>query len=70
MVDCAFCEKPLTCESCGATYQPPDLDAYQALSYPEQPITCSSCGELLVCHWCKTPYSGEAIRTNPIQEKS
>jgi hypothetical protein len=20
---------------------------------------CPGCGEVLVCHWCKTPYDGE-----------
>ena len=58
MFPCCFCERPLTCDSCGADYLPASPEAYAALSRPEQPIPCPSCGGVLVCHWCKAPYDG------------
>ena len=58
MVACAYCERPLTCDSCGAGYEPPSQEHYEALSYPEVLVTCPVCGAVLVCHWCKTPYDG------------
>jgi len=58
-MDCAYCEKPLICEACGESYNPPGLAEYQAMSRPEVPIVCHDCGSVLVCHWCKTPYDGE-----------
>ncbi len=58
MVVCAYCEKPLICDGCGADYVPPTQDHYRALSQPDTLITCTDCGETLVCHWCKTPYDG------------
>ncbi|WP_422931323.1 hypothetical protein [Singulisphaera sp. PoT] len=60
MVDCAYCERPLICEACGASYVPPSEAHYQALSRPEVPIHCHACEAILVCHWCKTPYDGLA----------
>ena len=59
MPDCAYCEHILTCDACGADYQPASLDEYQGLSAADQPIACPSCGATLVCHWCKTPYDGK-----------
>lgn len=58
MIACAYCEKPLTCESCRAEYVPPSEEHYRALSQPDALLTCPQCGEVLVCHWCKTPYDG------------
>ena len=58
-MDCAYCDKPLTCDACGEDYNPPGLAEYHALSRPEVPIACPACGSTLVCHWCKTPYDGE-----------
>jgi len=60
VVDCAYCEHPLVCEGCGAAYRPPSADAYQALSRPESTVLCPDCGAVLICHWCKTPYDGQA----------
>lgn len=56
---CAYCERPLICESCDAEYCPPDPEQYQALSRAETPIVCPGCQEILVCHWCKSPYDGD-----------
>ena len=28
-------------------------------------ITCPECEQVLVCHWCKTPYDGATARTTP-----
>lgn len=58
MIPCAFCERPLTCDTCGAAYLPPDADAYAALSRPEEPVVCPACEAILRCHWCQTPYDG------------
>jgi hypothetical protein len=58
MVHCAYCERPLICESCGTEYVPPTQEHYLALSQPDSILTCAGCGEVLVCHWCKTPYDG------------
>ena len=58
MIDCAYCENPLTCDGCGSAYLPEGPEAYAALSRAEQPIACPACGRILVCHWCKTPYDG------------
>jgi RNase P subunit RPR2 len=58
MIHCAYCEKPLICETCQVEYVPPTEDHYRALSQPDTPVTCIACGEILVCHWCKTPYDG------------
>ena len=60
MIDCAYCERPLTCDGCGADYLPGGPEAYAALSRGEQPIGCPSCGRILVCRWCKTPYDGRS----------
>ncbi len=60
MVACAYCERTLVCEACGATYLPPSAEAYQALSRPDAAVTCPGCGSVVVCHWCKTPYDGMA----------
>ncbi len=56
---CVYCENPLECDACREVYDPKGLGEYQALSRPEVPIVCPSCGEVLVCHWCQTPYDGE-----------
>jgi hypothetical protein len=58
MIACAYCEKPLICDDCGAEYLPPSQDHYLALSQPDVLLTCTNCGDVLVCHWCKTPYDG------------
>lgn len=55
-MDCAYCERPLICESCQQPYAPPSAEDYAAVSELEETITCPACGEVLVCHWCKTPY--------------
>jgi hypothetical protein len=60
MVACAYCEKPLNCDNCRTEYVPPTEDHYLALSQPDIPLSCPECGEILVCHWCKTPYDGDA----------
>lgn len=59
MTLCAYCERPLICDGCGAEYVPPTRDHYESLSRPEVPVTCTGCGSVIVCHWCKTPYSGD-----------
>lgn len=59
MVPCASCEKPLICEECGAEFIPPTDEHYRALSEPGRTVECPECGEVLVCHWCKTPYAAE-----------
>lgn len=61
MLDCAYCERPLICDACGAEFVPSDAGTYQALSQPDYVVCCSSCGELLVCKWCKTPYDGRQV---------
>jgi hypothetical protein len=58
MVPCAYCERPLICDHCRAEYVPPSQAHYLALSQPETLLTCVQCGDVLVCHWCKTPYEG------------
>ncbi|MGE3820940.1 MAG: hypothetical protein AB7I30_16120 [Isosphaeraceae bacterium] len=60
MTVCAYCERPLICEHCGADYRPPTAAHYQALSRPEVALACPTCEVVLVCHWCKTPYDGLA----------
>ncbi len=58
MVACAYCEHPLTCDGCQAEYLPPSQEHYDSLSRYEVVVTCPACQEVLVCHWCKTPYDG------------
>jgi hypothetical protein len=58
MVNCAYCERPLICESCRTPYAPPTADDYESLSRPEVAVICPGCETILVCHWCKTPYDG------------
>ena len=58
MTACAYCEQPLICESCGASYVPPTRDQYEALSHRDEASLCPECGEVLVCHWCKSAYDG------------
>ena len=58
-MDCVYCDRPLDCLTCGATYNPPGLAEYQALSRPEVPVVCTSCGVILICKWCRTPYDGQ-----------
>jgi hypothetical protein len=60
MAACAYCERPLICDQCGADYVPPTEESYQALSQADVLLTCTECGAVLVCHWCKTPYDGLA----------
>jgi RNase P subunit RPR2 len=55
MIDCAYCERPLICESCRTPYTPPSQQDYEALSQPDVALGCPECGTVLVCHWCKTP---------------
>jgi len=62
MIDCAYCERPLMCETCQAPYVPPTPEHYQALSQPDATLECPECGAVLVCHWCKTAYEGEPRR--------
>jgi hypothetical protein len=64
MVSCAYCERPLVCDGCGAPYNPPSPEQYEALSRPEVPIVCPECDAVLVCHWCKTPYDGAEDETD------
>ena len=59
MIQCAYCEKPLVCDACGAEYVPPSPEHYQALSRPEVPLDCPVCEAVLICHWCRTPYDGD-----------
>ena len=59
-MDCVYCDKPLICQACGEDFHPSGPAEYEALSRPEVPIVCRDCGSILVCHWCKTPYDGEA----------
>jgi hypothetical protein len=59
MIDCASCERPLICESCGTPYSPPSQEHYEALSQPDVAIECPECGAVLVCHWCKYQYDGQ-----------
>ncbi len=56
MIDCAFCERPLICESCRTPYKPPTQEHYAALSQMDAAVECPECGLLLVCHWCKASY--------------
>jgi hypothetical protein len=58
MIDCAYCERPLICETCGAAYLPPTQEHYEALSQPNVALDCTECGNVLVCHWCKSAYDG------------
>jgi len=58
MIECAYCERPLICESCRTPYKPPSQQYYEALSQAEADLGCPECGAVLVCHWCKTPYDG------------
>ena len=36
----------------------------RALFQPDCLLTCPACGEVLVCHWCKTPYDGGVEESN------
>jgi hypothetical protein len=60
MVPCAYCERPLICDGCGAEYTPPSREDYEDLSRPEVAVICPECEAPLVCHWCKTPFDGGA----------
>jgi uncharacterized CHY-type Zn-finger protein len=57
-MECAYCERPLICDGCHASYEPPTAEEYGALSADEETIICPACGEVLVCHWCKEAYDG------------
>ncbi len=65
MVVCAYCDKPLTCDTCRADYVPPTQDHYQALSHSDVLLACTECGAVLVCHWCKMPYDGLSEDESP-----
>jgi RNase P subunit RPR2 len=58
MIDCAYCEHPLICETCRTPYVPPTREHYEALSQADVAVECPECGVILVCHWCKTQYDG------------
>ncbi len=58
MIECAYCERPLICETCGTPYTPPTHEHYEALSQPNVALDCPECGSVLVCHWCKSAYDG------------
>ena len=59
-MNCAYCERPLICETCQAAYEPPTAEDYRALSADEEEVDCPQCGEVLICHWCKVPYDGRS----------
>jgi hypothetical protein len=65
MVECAYCERLLVCDTCQAEYDPANADQYRELSWQEQPVACPHCSQILVCHWCKTPYDGLTEREVP-----
>jgi hypothetical protein len=58
MIDCAYCGKPLICDSCRSPYLPPTPEHYEALSHADVALECLGCSTVLVCHWCKIPYDG------------
>jgi hypothetical protein len=58
MVVCAYCEHTLICDGCQAEFVPASQEQYEALSRREDVIACPGCKQVLVCHWCKTPYDG------------
>ena len=60
MVLCAYCEHPLICDGCQVEYLPPSREHYEALSRSDVALACPECQQVLVCHWCKTPYDGES----------
>lgn len=60
---CAYCERPLECDVCRSVYRPADSEAYRLLSQGDEPIVCPGCAQILVCHWCKTPYDGQGRAT-------
>jgi hypothetical protein len=57
---CAFCDKPLICDACNADFQPASEDQYHDLHSTDRPVFCPECEQLLICHWCKTPYDGKS----------
>ncbi|HEV3122711.1 MAG TPA: hypothetical protein VGY53_12445 [Isosphaeraceae bacterium] len=57
---CAYCEKPLTCDSCQVLYKPLTAEQYEKVSEGDEAVFCPECEQILVCHWCKTPYDGRA----------
>jgi hypothetical protein len=67
MEKCAYCNRPLICESCEAEYQPTSQEAYERLMEAEEAVVCPECEEILVCHWCKTPYDG-SVQDEPPAE--
>ncbi len=58
MIDCAYCEHPLICETCRAPYVPPTQEHYESLQHPDVAVGCPECGTVLICHWCKASYDG------------
>ncbi|MDB5352795.1 MAG: hypothetical protein JWN86_4042 [Planctomycetota bacterium] len=55
---CAYCDRPLICDACGAEFRAVDPRQYEAMSRAEVAIDCPECEAILICHWCKTPYDG------------
>lgn len=55
---CAYCERPLICESCNAEFVFADEARYEAFNSAEEPVFCPECEDVLVCHWCKARYEG------------
>ncbi len=66
MIDCAYCEHPLICETCGTPYVPPTREHYESLSQRDAAVGCPECGTVLVCHWCKASYDG--LDENDLEE--
>ena len=58
MIACAYCDRPLICDRCQVEYLPPSQEQYEALSHREDAVICPGCNQVLVCHWCKSPYGG------------
>ena len=67
MLDCAYCERPLMCDTCQTPYLPPSREHYEALSQRDVTIECPECGTILVCHWCKTAYAAESESETIVQ---
>jgi hypothetical protein len=57
---CAYCENLLVCEACGAEFVAATPEAYEAVVTCNEAVICPACETMLVCHWCKTPYDGQA----------
>jgi hypothetical protein len=55
-VKCSFCEGPLVCKACGATFEPPDARTHQAVYQADMAIPCPGCRRTLACKWCSFVY--------------